>query len=430
MQDRETLEAAMRRALVLAERGPADDPNPRVGCAIVDGEGRIVAEGWHRGAGTPHAEVDALSHLPAEWRTRAGELTAVVTLEPCNHTGRTGPCSRSLIDAGIGAVAYTIGDPGPLAGGGAEALRAAGVEVVGGVLADEARAVLRSWLERQGRGSSELRSATGIGEASGGDGSPGTATQGTATQSAAAHRSSGGVRITVKWAQTLDGRAAAADGSSRWITGPEARADVHRRRAEADAILVGTGTLLADDPALTARSEAPGDESAPAGADGLLVPPAEQPVPVIVGRRPIPEGARVLDHPALAARGLAAPIRLTGDDLAAELASLSELGIRSVFVEGGPAIVSSLIAAGLVDELLVYVAPALLGGPRLALGDIGVTGMAGIKRLRLAGVERLGDDLLLIASPETASPETAPPTTADVDTATATPDTPHPEEES
>lgn len=421
----QVLESAMRRALALAERGPADDPNPRVGCAIVDGEGRIVAEGWHRGAGTPHAEVDTLSHLPAEWRGRAGELTAVVTLEPCNHTGRTGPCSRSLIDAGIGAVAYTIGDPGLAAGGGAEALRAAGVEVVGGVLADEARAVLRSWLERQGRGSSELRSSTGTGEASGGDGAQGTAAQGTA-----AHRASGGVRITVKWAQTIDGRAAAADGSSRWITGPEARADVHRRRAEADAILVGTGTLLADDPALTARSETPGGQSASTGAAGLLVPPAEQPVPVIVGRRPIPEGASVLDHPALAARGLAGPIRLTGDDLAADLASLSELGIRSVFVEGGPAIVSSLIAAGLVDELLVYVAPALLGGPKLALGDIGVTGMAGIKRLRLAGVERLGDDLLLVASPETASPETAPTTTAAPATGTATPDTPPLEEES
>ncbi len=195
-------------------------------------------------------------------------------------------------------------------------------------------------------------------------------------------------RITVKWAQTLDGRAAAADGSSQWITGPAARADVHRRRAAADAILVGTGTLLADDPSLTART--------PAG--DLLVAATEQPVPVVVGSREIPAGSRVLAHPALDDR-FPEPIRLSGSDLAADLASLSERGIGSVFVEGGPHIVSSLLRAGLVDELLVYIAPALLGGPRLAVGDLGIDSMAGIHRLTFTHTELLGPDLLIIATP-------------------------------
>ena len=369
MQDRDQLESAMSRALSLARRSPADDPNPPVGCTIIDPSGRIVAEGWHRGAGTPHAEVDALAHLPGDWQDRGSELTAVVTLEPCNHTGRTGPCALALIEAGIGAVAFALQDPSPLAAGGAATLRAAGVEVVGGILAEEANALLAPWLARHAAHGVESRPAKP---------SPG-----------------GRPRITVKWAQTLDGRAAAADGSSRWITGPEARADVHRRRAAADAILVGTGTLLDDNPALTAREP---------GTDRLLVPEDRQPVPVIVGHRPIPEGAAVRTHPALHARGLTEPVRLTGDDLAADLVTLAERGIRSVFIEGGPAIISSLLAADLVDELLVYVAPALLGGPRLAITDIGVADIAGIRRLTVTDVHHLGDDLLLRSEPTRSAP--------------------------
>ena len=201
-------------------------------------------------------------------------------------------------------------------------------------------------------------------------------------------------RVTVKWAQTIDGRAAAADGSSQWITGPEARADVHRRRATADAILVGTGTLLADDPALTARN-----------ADGgLLVPASEQPVPVIVGRRAIPAAARVRSHPALGDR-FPDPVRVTGEDLAADLAALGARGIRSVFVEGGPQLASSLLRAGLADELLIYIAPALLGGPRLAVGDIGAQSIADITRLTVAETLALGADTLVIAAP---APKEAP----------------------
>lgn len=336
---------AMRRALDLARRGPAEDENPQVGCVIVTSTGTAVAEGWHRGAGTPHAEVDALGQLPDEWRERTSELTAVVTLEPCSHQGHTGPCAVALAQSGIGAVVYALDDPGPDAQGGADTLRKAGVAVHGSVLKDEARKLLGQWL---------------------------------------AHKRP---VVTVKWAQTLDGRAAAADGTSQWITGAQARTDVHHRRAAADAILVGTGTIIADDPSLTARDS----------DGGLLVPPAEQPVPVVVGRREIPATARVRNHPALPAHDLTAPIQLTGEDLMKDLVGLRARGVRSVFVEGGPTVASALIAAELVDEVLVYIAPALLGGPRLALGNLGIPSMEEIKRLDVISTEQLGSDLLIRA---------------------------------
>ncbi|WP_350347378.1 bifunctional diaminohydroxyphosphoribosylaminopyrimidine deaminase/5-amino-6-(5-phosphoribosylamino)uracil reductase RibD [Agromyces sp. G08B096] len=328
---------AMRRALELAALGPATGVNPRVGCVLLAPDGRVLAEGWHRGAGTPHAEVDALSKLPAG---SARGATAVVTLEPCNHTGRTGPCSEALIAAGVGRVVYAVADPGRRSSGGAARLASAGVEVESGVLADEVEAFLADWLftARHGR-----------------------------------------PFVTVKWAATLDGRTAAADGTSQWITGPAARADVHRRRSQADAIGVGTGTLLADDPSLTART-----------ADGALL--EAQPVPVVFGRRPVPAEAAVTRHPH-------PPILLDGADLASDLGQLAGRGIRSLFLEGGPTLASAFLAAGLVDELLVYLAPALLGGPRLAVGDLGIGTIADALRFDFAAVERLGDDLLVVATP-------------------------------
>lgn len=349
----EVVESAMRRALELAKRGPADNENPQVGCVILGRNGESLAEGWHEGAGTPHAEASALKKLSPEALAHAADLTAVVSLEPCNHTGRTGPCAQALLAAGIGAVAYGMSDPGAASSGGAETLRAAGVHVTSGILETEATALLGPWVARHSRRTRPF--------------------------------------VTVKWAQSLDGRAAAADGSSQWITGPEARTDVHLRRAAAHAILVGTGTLLADDPSLTARN-----------SDGtLLVPAAEQPVPVVVGHRPIPVDARILSHPAIGTatpRAFPAPIQLAGDNLTADLEKLRTLGIESVFVEGGPQIVSSLLRDGLVDELLIYVAPSLLGGPRVALGDIGVTDIAGIKRLRITETVTLGADILFRAT--------------------------------
>ncbi|WP_285041473.1 bifunctional diaminohydroxyphosphoribosylaminopyrimidine deaminase/5-amino-6-(5-phosphoribosylamino)uracil reductase RibD [Plantibacter sp. LMC-P-059a] len=337
---------AMLRALELAANGPARGVNPRVGCVILDADGTVVAEGWHRGAGTAHAEVDALSRLAPG---AARGTTAVVTLEPCNHTGRTGPCAVALIEAGVERVVFAVDDPGHHSGGGAERLRTAGVTVVSGVLAHEAEAFLDDWLTvaRLGR-----------------------------------------PLVTVKWASTLDGRIAASDGTSRWITGEAARIDVHRRRAAHDAILVGTGTVLADDPSLTARH-----------ADGTLLP--EQPVPVVMGDRAIPSGAAVHRHP----RGA---ILHHGHDPAALLAELRSLGVRSVFVEGGPTVATAFLRAGLVDTVLTYLAPVLLGGPRLAIGDLGVETIRDAIRLEPVGVEHLGDDLLIITTPTRHPVESVP----------------------
>ncbi|MEO8907255.1 MAG: bifunctional diaminohydroxyphosphoribosylaminopyrimidine deaminase/5-amino-6-(5-phosphoribosylamino)uracil reductase RibD [Microbacteriaceae bacterium] len=345
----EDYSAAMHRALELAARGPDRGINPRVGCVILDAGGAIIGEGWHQGAGTPHAEVAALQSLPPG----AGHgATAVVTLEPCNHTGRTGPCSEALIDAGVARVVYAISDPDRLAAGGAARLRAAGLEVISGVLEREATEFLGDWLiaARLGR-----------------------------------------PFITLKWASSLDGRTAAADGSSRWITGTAARQRVHEQRAASDAIIVGTGTVLADDQALTAR-----------GDGGELL--ERQPVPVIVGQREIPADAAVWQHPQ-------PPVIAHTHDLDELLADLRHRGIRRAFVEGGPTLASALVRAGLVDEYLIYLAPTLLGGDRTALRDIGVGSIDEQRRLEISSIERLGNDLLVIADPIGDRPTDTRPTT-------------------
>ncbi len=346
--------AAMSRALELALHGPRGI-NPQVGAVILSPTGEVMAEGWHRGAGTPHAEVDALSRLEPG---AARGATAVVTLEPCNHTGRTGPCARALIEAGIARVVYAVSDPGEESAGGAERLRAAGVEVLAGARADEGLALIDSWLtvQRLGR-----------------------------------------PHVTVKWAQSLDGRAAAPDGTSQWITGPAARADVHRRRSEADAIVVGTGTLLSDDPALTARRP-----------DGTLYD--RQPMPVVLGQRAVPGDALVRAHP----RPL---LHRDGENLGGEspnepslMSELRERGVQRVFVEGGPTIASAFLRAGLADEVLAYVAPTLIGAgssgeDRPALRALGVETISEQRRLHVSSVTTLGEDLLIVASPE---PPTSP----------------------
>jgi diaminohydroxyphosphoribosylaminopyrimidine deaminase/5-amino-6-(5-phosphoribosylamino)uracil reductase len=326
----------MGRALSLALRGPRG-VNPQVGAVILSPAGAVIAEGWHRGAGTVHAEVDALSQL-ADGEARGA--TAVVTLEPCNHTGRTGPCSEALVAAGIARVIYAVADPNPDSSGGAQRLRDAGVDVEAGLLEVAATEMLASWLtvQRLGR-----------------------------------------PHVTVKWAQSLDGRAAASDGTSQWITGPESRADVHRRRADSDAIVVGTGTVLADDPALTARLP-----------DGTLYD--RQPLPVVLGDRGVPETASLQRHP----QGF---FRQSGADLPAVLTGLRDRGVQRVFVEGGPTIASAFLRDDLVDEVLAYVAPVLLGGDRVALTDLGVPTIAAARRLEVSSVESLGPDLLIIAHP-------------------------------
>ena len=339
-------ESLMRHALSLAAHGPATGINPQVGCVLVDARGTIVAEGWHRGAGTPHAEVDALSRILSKGSAAGipSGLTAIVTLEPCNHEGLTGPCSEALISAGVEHVVYAVSDPGEHSSGGAERLREAGVLVDAGVLVGEASEAMRTWLT-----ATRLRRPF----------------------------------VTMKWASSLDGRVAAVDGSSKWITGTAARQRVHEQREQSDAILVGTGTVLTDDPSLTAR-----------GDGGELMP--HQPIPVVIGERAIPSNARVFQHPQT-------PIIAGSRDLPAILADLFERGIRHAFVEGGPTLASAFVTAGLVDEYLVYLAPVLLGGGRLALSDIGVGSIGEARRLSIDSVEQLGDDLLVVARPVSVS---------------------------
>jgi diaminohydroxyphosphoribosylaminopyrimidine deaminase / 5-amino-6-(5-phosphoribosylamino)uracil reductase len=332
---------AMRRALDRAALGPAHGPNPRVGCVVLDSSGSVAGEGHHRGAGTAHAEVEALA--VAGDAARGG--TAVVTLEPCNHTGRTGPCSRALIEAGVARVVVAAADPNPQAAGGARVLRAAGVEVETGVLAADSRQLNRRWMFAV---------------------------------------AAGRPFVTWKFAATLDGRSAAADGTSRWITGDAARADVHARRATADAIVVGTGTVLADDPWLTVR-------------DAAGVPAARQPLRVVLGRTPVPPDARVLDD---AAPTLLLPMH----DPAVALARLHDHQVRHAWLEGGPRLAAGFLRAGLVDEVLAYVAPALLGAGAAAVADLSVRTIGDARRLELLEVERFGDDVLLVAAPRPTGP--------------------------
>ncbi len=329
--------AAMRRALVLAATpGVPLGPNPRVGCVLLDDTGATIAEGHHRGAGTPHAEAAALSAAGH----RARGATAVVTLEPCNHTGRTGPCAEALIAAGVRRVVYAQTDGNPVARAGADRLRAAGVDVEGGVLATEAE---------------QLNSAFSY---------------------ALRHQRP---YVTWKLAATLDGRSAAADGTSRWVTSPEARADVHRLRAECDAILVGTGTVLADDPHLTVRD----------GADRPLAR-RRQPLRVVMGLRPIPATARVFDD---AADTWQLHTRVPAE----ALAQLFAHDRQHVWLEGGPTLAGAFIRADLVDRVVAYIAPALLGAGPAALQDAGIGTIGEALRLQVRDVTQVGPDIRITA---------------------------------
>jgi diaminohydroxyphosphoribosylaminopyrimidine deaminase / 5-amino-6-(5-phosphoribosylamino)uracil reductase len=331
--------AAMRRAIVLAESAlGSTSPNPIVGCVILDADGHTAGEGWHQRAGGPHAEAVALR--AAGPSARGG--TAVVTLEPCAHVGRTRPCAQALIAAGIARVVYAVDDPNPTAAGGASLLRAAGVDVVPGVLAAEAGRSNQAWLHRARKGRPF---------------------------------------VTWKFAATLDGRIAAADGSSRWITGAAARHDVHVLRSAVDAIVVGTGTVLADDPQLTARP------------DGVAAP--RQPLRVVVGRRGLPASAKVLDS--------AAPTLLIEDhDPAAVLKTLVERDVVSVLVEGGPTVAGAFMAAGLIDKAVGYLAPAFLGDGPAALRGMGISTIERILRWHIDEVALVGDDVRISAQPRRA----------------------------
>jgi diaminohydroxyphosphoribosylaminopyrimidine deaminase/5-amino-6-(5-phosphoribosylamino)uracil reductase len=331
MDRRSAEQAAMTRALALAASpGVPLGPNPRVGCVLLAQDGTTVAEGFHRGAGAPHAEADALARAGSAARG----TTAVVTLEPCNHTGRTGPCARALADAGVARVVYAQADTNPVATGGADALRAAGVDVEAGLLADQARALNREWTFAV---------------------------------------ESGRPFVTWKFATTLDGRSAAADGSSRWVSSAPARRDTHRLRALCDAILVGTGTVLVDDPQLTVRDDEERNQ-----------PRERQPLRAVMGLRDVPAGRRVLDD-------AAETVLLRTRDPQEALAALRERDRQHVFLEGGPTLAGAFLREGLVDEVVTYVAPMLLGAGRSAVGDLGIASIADALHLDVTDVTVLGD---------------------------------------
>ncbi|HEX3622752.1 MAG TPA: bifunctional diaminohydroxyphosphoribosylaminopyrimidine deaminase/5-amino-6-(5-phosphoribosylamino)uracil reductase RibD [Acidimicrobiales bacterium] len=320
--------AAMRRAIVLAAGvRAATSPNPWVGCVIEPGG----FGGATNPPGGPHAEVVAL----AAAGDAARGSTLFTTLEPCSHTGRTPPCVDAIVDAGVARVVVGVEDPDPhVRGAGVRALRASGVQVDVGVAEDEVRAQLAPYLK---------------------------------------HRRTGRPWVVLKLAASLDGRTAAPDGSSRWITGAAARADGHRMRAESDAVIVGAGTVRADDPALTAR-DAPGGS----GRD---------PLRVVLGRAPA--GAKV--HPALELSG----------DLEGVLDELGRRGVLQAMVEGGPMVAGAFHRAGLVDRYVLYLAPALFGGDDglPMFSGPGAPTIADVWRGRVVSVERLGDDLRLECSP-------------------------------
>jgi diaminohydroxyphosphoribosylaminopyrimidine deaminase / 5-amino-6-(5-phosphoribosylamino)uracil reductase len=321
--------AAMHRALALAADPQAPlGPNPRVGAVILAVDGRTVGEGFHHGAGTDHAEVVALQQAGAA--ARGG--TAIVTLEPCNHQGRTGPCSQALIEAGIQRVVFAQSDIGHLASGGRRRLSESAVDVESGVLEAEAAAVNPIFTKAH-----EL----------------------------------GRPYVTYKFAASLDGRIAAADGTSQWITGAEARRDAHRLRSEVDAVLVGTGTVVTDNPALTVRDVGP-----------VFV----QPLRVVMGRRDLPPLAT------LSSDGQPT-VHLRTHDPAVVLDDLARRGVTHVLVEGGPTVAGAFVRAGLVDRVIGYLAPLLLGGGRAALEDAGVASLADGLRLRVDDVTNLDGDV-------------------------------------
>lgn len=336
-QERAVFTAAMLRALELAALSPLYGENPQVGAVLINDAGEIVAEGWHKGAGTPHAEIDALKNLAAKNLTGAG-LTAVVTLEPCNHTGKTGPCSQALVEAGVKKVVFGTYDPGKTEGGGRFTLEEAGIEVVSDVLRDECVQLIAPWFT---------------------------------------NKFNKRPYVVIKWAASVDGRTAAADGTSKWITGAEAREDVHARRAASQVILAGTNTVELDDPELTARK-----------ADGSLY--ESQPLRVVVGERELDPASRVFNTDA-------ETVQFKTHHLAEVMGQLFERGIRQVFVEGGAQLESSLIAAGLADEFLIYVAPKLIGGPATAIRDIEVASIDQAIDLEFIETKKLGADILIRA---------------------------------
>lgn len=332
------LAEAMRTAIAASERvRGTTSPNPPVGAVILDAQGRTVGVGATQPPGGPHAEVMAVR--AAGDAAKGG--TAFVTLEPCSHTGRTPPCTDLLKSVGVAQVYFAVADPNPVAAGGMRVLAEAGIPARQGLLAqDVERGPLRAWLH---------------------------------------YARTGRPHVTWKYAMTMDGRVAAADGTSRWISGPESRAEVHELRRAMDAIVVGTGTVRVDDPQLTARD-----------ADGALLD--RQPLRVVVGTSDVPAGSKVLDD-------AAETLQLRTAKPAEVLATLGARGVVDVLLEGGPRLAGAFLRAGLVDRVLAYVAPKLLGSGPVALGDAGVATITQAHLWTVESATMSGPDVRVSAIP-------------------------------
>jgi diaminohydroxyphosphoribosylaminopyrimidine deaminase/5-amino-6-(5-phosphoribosylamino)uracil reductase len=343
--------AMMRRALALAAKGMyTTTPNPRVGCVLTRGES-VIGEGWHERAGGPHAEVVALRGVDAVG------ATVYVNLEPCNHRGRTPPCVPALVQAKVARVVAAMRDPNREAGGGGEALAAAGIRFEHGLLADEARELNIGFVSRVTRGRPWVR---------------------------------------MKIAATLDGRTALEDGRSQWITGPEARRDGHRWRARASAILTGIGTVRADDPQLTVREvETPRQPLRVIVESRLETPPEAR---ILHGERVLVFAGRDGELPN--AEVVALPNAQGKVDLPRMMEVLAQRGVNELHVEAGFRLNGSLVREGCVDEFLLYLNASFLGDSAQGMLDLSpVASLDGRLRLRLLPVERLGDDLRLLARP-------------------------------
>jgi len=354
----------MRRAIRLAERGRGlASPNPPVGAVVVQG-GRIVGEGFHRGPGTAHAEMEAVE--------AAGEAsrgaTLYVTLEPCTHHGRTPPCAPRVIEAGFARVVIGTTDPNPAVDGrGVAALRDAGIDVTPGVRQTDAERLIQAF-------SKFIRTKRPF--------------------------------VTAKMAVSLDGRAAAADGSSRWITGPSARRDSHRMRAGADAVLVGIGTVLHDNPQLTVRLRGYAgrqpirvvlDSSCRTPPDAAVLGDGEQTL-IVTTDKATPEAEQALRH--RGAEVLRLPSRDGRVDLAAVMEALGRREVTHVLIEGGPTVIGDAVERGLADRYLFYVAPKLLGsgGPGAVAALVAPT-ISDARELRVESVRHIGADLRIEAYP-------------------------------
>jgi diaminohydroxyphosphoribosylaminopyrimidine deaminase/5-amino-6-(5-phosphoribosylamino)uracil reductase len=322
---------AMQRAIALSQKGLGKtSPNPIVGAVIVNSDGQIIAEGFHDRMSSPdHAEVVALKAAGAQ----AKGATMVITLEPCNHTGATGPCSKAIADAGISKVIYAIKDPNKQAAGGAQALRDQGVQVEGGVLESDAAYANRAWLTKIEKNRPFF---------------------------------------TWKVATTLDGKIAATDGTSQWISNEISRKDVQILRRQADAILVGTNTVITDDPHLIPRGDFPGF--------------ATNPLRVVCGEQQLPPTSKVFDD-------AATTLLVKTKNLNDLVEELNKTGVNHVLVEAGPKLATAMLKQGLLDELVIYQAPSLLGQGKSFVADIGATTINELLALDHVATEVLDGDI-------------------------------------